>query len=187
MSVFEIVLHQGRANLKYENEARLDGGLKVAERMHWWMRHAERVKMATYLYPTNTWAPLLRTSGGDLLRTPQYHALSMLAAHREAEGTAVETAGGRIDAAASTGNGKLTVSLLNQEERPVRTTVRAGAVGQPRVAAAAVLTGDPGDENSFEAPDRVVPRDAEVSAEEGTLTLSCEPHSLTVIQCELTP
>ena len=64
MSVFEIVLHQGRASLKYENEARLDGGLKVSERMHWWMRHAERVKMATYLYPTNTWAPLLRTSAG---------------------------------------------------------------------------------------------------------------------------
>ena len=98
----------------------------------------------------------------------------------------MEKAGDRIDAAASTG-GKLTVSLLNMEERPVRTTVRAGAVGQPRVAAAAVLTGDPGDENSFEAPDRVVPRDAEVSAEEGILTLSCEPHSLTVIQCELMP
>ena len=187
MSVFEIVLHQGRADLKYENEARLDGGLKVAERMHWWMRHADRVKMATYLYPTNTWAPLLKTSGGDLLRTPQYHAMSMLSAHREAESIDVETAGGRIDAAASAGNGKLTVSLLNQEERPVRTTVRAVGVGHPRAAAAAVLTGDPGDENSFEAPDRVVPRDAEVSMEEGTLTVSCEPHSLTVIQCELMP
>ena len=113
--------------------------------------------------------------------------MSMLSAHREAESIDVETAGGRIDAAASAGNGKLTVSLLNKEERPVRTTVRAGAVGHPRAAAAAVLTGDPGDENSFEAPDRVVPRDAEVSMEEGTLTVSCEPHSLTVIQCELMP
>ena len=188
MSVFEIVLHQGRANLTYENEARLDGGLKVAERMHWWMRHADRVKMATYLYPTNTWAPLLQTSGGELLRTPQYHAMSMLAAHREAESIGVETAGDRIDAAASTGNGKLTVSLLNKEERPVRTAVRAGAVGHPRVTAATALTGDPGDENSFEAPDRILPRGAEISSEEdGTLTVSCEPHSLTVIQCELKP
>ena len=56
--------------------------------------------------------------------------MSMLAAHREAEYGCGDR-GGRIDAAASTGNGKLTVSLLNQEERPVRTTVRAGAVGQP--------------------------------------------------------
>ena len=189
MSIFEIVLHQGRANLTYENEARLDGALMAAEKMHRWMRHAEHVKMATYLYPTNTWAPLLKSRGADLIRTPHYQALAMLRAHAGAEAVAVEVdAGESLDIMASTGGeGKeLTVSLLNQDaEKAVAATLQVQGKGVLRSVKASVLTGDGADENTFESPERIAPAETAVAVRDGRLSLSCPPMSLTAVQCEL--
>jgi len=189
MSIFEIVLHQGRANLTYENEARLDGALMAAEKMHRWMRHAEHVKMATYLYPTNTWAPLLKSRGADLIRTPHYQALAMLRAHAGAEAVAVEVdAGESLDIMASIGGeGKeLTVSLLNQDaEKAVAATLQVQGKGVLRSVKASVLTGDGADENTFESPERIAPAETAVAVRDGRLSLSCPPMSLTAVQCEL--
>ena len=189
MSIFEIVLHQGRANLTYENEARLDGALMAAEKMHRWMRHAEHVKMATYLYPTNTWAPLLKSRGADLIRTPHYQALAMLRAHAGAEAVAVEVdAGESLDIMASIGGeGKeLTVSLLNQDaEKAVAATLQVQGKGVLRSVKASVLTGDGADENTFESPERIAPAETAAAVRDGRLSLSCPPMSLTAVQCEL--
>ena len=189
MSIFEIVLHQGSANLTYENEARLDGALKAAEKMHRWMRHAEHVKMATYLYPTNTWAPLLKSRGADLIRTPHYQALAMLRAHAGAEAVAVEVdAGESLDIMASIGGeGKeLTVSLLNQDaEKAVAATLQVQGKGVLRSVKASVLTGDGADENTFESPERIAPAETAAAVRDGRLSLSCPPMSLTAVQCEL--
>ena len=188
MSVFEIVLHQGRATLTYENEATLEGALKVAERMHAWMRCAEHVKMATYLYPTNTWAPLIVTRGADLVRTPHYYAMSMLSAHRTAKGVGVEGGAGGIDAVASLADNRLTVSLLNKHaDQAAETTVHVDLVGHPvaNSVTATVLTGDRGAENGFDSPDRIVPMESNVRVADGSLGIPCPPASLTVVQCDM--
>ena len=190
MTIYDIVLHQGRSRLTYEDDTRLDDALMAAEKMHRWMRHAEHVKMATYLYPTNTWAPLLKTRGADLIRTPHYHALAMLGAHAGAEAVGVEGKGaGVLDAMASVsrdGRG-VTVSLLNRDEqKAVETTAEVqGASGAIlRSATATVLTGEDADENTFETPERISPRKAAAEVKDGRLSVSCPPMSLTVLRCD---
>ena len=80
--------------------------------------------------------------------------------------------------------GKTVLSIVNhrtEEPAEVRIQVKAGESTLPSTAAAMVLTGDPADENTFEAPDNVKPRAAKVEGEQGDWRVVCEPSSLTVV------
>ncbi len=191
MSFYEMVLKQGRANLTYENEARLDGALYAAAQMHVFMRYAKHVKMANYLYPTNAWAPLIKTAGPNFVRTPHYHVFGMLKEHLGAEviGVGLDgTVGLDVMASVARDNRQLTVSLINRQEgKPVDVALcvndREGRL--PQSAAAKVLTGDAADQNTFEKPDRVRPDETKIHIKDGKLSVTCEPVSLTVVTCDL--
>ena len=91
----------------------------AVEKMHLFMRYAKRIKMASFLYPTNCWAPWIKTSGPKLVRTPHYHAFDILKEHLRAETIGVEfnsTDGLDVMASLAKGGRELTVSILNQQE-----------------------------------------------------------------------
>ena len=192
MSTSECVLMAGQSpNVKHETDARLDGALMAAEKMHLFMRYAERAKMASFLYPTNCWAPWIKTSGPNLVRTPHYHVFDILKEHLRAETIRVElngTDGLDVMASLAKDGGQLTVSLLNQQEGK---TVDAGMRLKhyegtlPQSAAAKVLTGNPADQNTFDAPDTVIRQEAKVDIKNSELSVSCKPVSLTVVTCNL--
>ena len=188
MSIYEIVLQQGQSNLTYENDARMDGALILAESMHLYMRYARSVKSASFLYPTNAWTPLIKTRGPDFVRTPHYHAFRLLNLHERATVVGVEKEEkSDLDVMASLdeGSGTLTVSLVNRGERSVDASLRLGGEAQWQSASATVLTGSAADENTFDDPEKVIPRESDVSVTEGRLSVSCEPGSLTVVQGEI--
>lgn len=192
MSMSEIVLAQGRANLSYENESRMDGAVNAAKQMHMFMRHAKHVKSACFLYPTNAWTPLLKTRGADFVMTLHGHVLSMLKQHQEAEVLGATTdAEDNLDVIASTDaeRSRLTISLVNeQDDKPVHATLRIedGAGRISAITSAEALAGSPEDQNTFDKPDNVMPTEAEGTIEDGTLSITCAPTSLTVVSCDCT-
>lgn len=189
MSVYEIVLQQGRTtDLKYENDSRLDGAMIAAEKMHVYMRYARYVKMTSFLYPTNTWSPLIKTNGPQFVRTTHFHALKMLHAHVGGEVVAAESDEMDVMASIRPDNGQLTVSLLNPDpKRAVDTAVNLnGGHGKgPQSMQVQVLTGDGADQNTFEQPDKVIPRAGKAEIRDGKIMVTCPPMSLTLINCDL--
>ena len=189
MSVYEMVIQQGRVtHLSYENDSRLDGAVIAAEKMHLYMRYATYVKMTSFLYPTNTWSPLIKTSGAKFVRTPHFYALKMLHAHVGGEVLAVEADGLDVMASVARNDERVTVSLLNPDPtKAVDAVVNLdGANGKvPQSALAQVLTGDGADQNTFEQPDKVVPKAGKVEISDGKMKVSCPPTSMTVVHCDL--
>ena len=189
MSMAEIVLAQGRTNLSYENEARMDGAVSAAKQMHMFMRYAAYVKSACFLYPTNAWTPLLQTRGAELVVTAHGHLLGMLKAHQGgAVVGATEGEGDGVDvlATADDAGGKLVVSLVNEAEGAVDVTVGiGGGAGVIASATATVISGAAGDQNSFAEPGKVTPREGTVAVEGGRLKLACAGMSVTVLGCEV--
>lgn len=55
----------------------------------------------------------------------------------------------------------------------------------PRSATAKVLTGNPGDHNTLDAPDTVIPQDVKVDIKNRELFVSCKPISLSAVTCNL--
>ena len=174
MSVYEIVLQQGRANLKYENEARMDGALILAETLHLYMRYARHVKSASFLYPTNAWTALIRTRGPDFVRTPHFHAFRMLNQHQGAQILGIEghEDGNDLDIIPSFAEetGKLTLSVLNRQDRTIEAAIRIDDGARLlQSATATVLTGDPEDQNTFDEPDKVTSRQTAALISDGVL------------------
>ncbi len=192
LSTSECVLMAGQTpDIPHESDARLDGALMAVEKMHLFMRYAKRIKMASFLYPTNCWAPWIKTSGPKFVRTPHYHAFDILKEHLRAETIGVElnsTDGLDVMASLTKDGRQLTVSLLNQQEgKTVDADMRLkddeGRL--PHTAAAKVLTGNPADQNTFDVPDTVIPQEAKVEIKNGELSVTCKPVSLTVVTCNL--
>ena len=201
LPIHEVVLKAGQqTELTYEGVVTLVAALGGAFQLHGFMRNADRVKLATLLYPTNTWGPLVKTDGPRFIRTANYHVLELLMAHKGAELIEVELdEKDRIDAVASASKDgrRITVSLLSLP--PLHNPSRAGKTDQavevrirvkgdggrlPGKAKATILTGNPGDQNTFEDPDRVKPGAGEIRGTQDEWIVLCEPYSLTVVTFE---
>ena len=169
----------------FEGRVKLDAGLRTARRLHGLIRTADRVKLATFLYPTNTWGPLVRSEGAQLIRTPNYHVHDLLQDHMDAESVGVDlTDPDVLDVTASRSSDGRTVflSLVNPaENEPVDLTVRLASGSYGSRAKVRVLGGDPSDENTLEEPDSVVPHTTTIEGQGGEWSLVCEPHSVTVL------
>ena len=89
-------------------------------------------------------------------------------------------------ASASKDRKKATVSIVNKDKnKSVDVKLQlSGAEGNLPGKATALLTGDPEDENSFEEPEKVMPRAWKVEGKGSEWSVVCEPFSLTVITFE---
>jgi alpha-N-arabinofuranosidase len=159
-------------------------------------RHAERVRMANIAQMVNVLQAMVLTDGEKMLLTPTYHVFRMYVPFQDATFVPVRLEAGfythrhialpRVDAiAAKDAAGRLWLAVTNLDpNRPV--TVEASFAGvTPKSAAGETLTAPGVDSvNTFEAPRTVAPKPIQAQVRGGTVALTLEPRSVTVISVE---
>ena len=156
-------------------------------------RHADRVRMANIAQMINVLQAMILTDGPKMVLTPTYHVFRMYVPFQDATSVPVTFDAGRythgsitlprIDTiAAKDASGTLWLALANVDpHRPVEiATTLAGMT--PRSASGETLSGTAIDSvNTFEAPNTVAPKPAQVKLEGQRLSLTLAPKSVTVI------
>jgi alpha-N-arabinofuranosidase len=159
-------------------------------------RHADRVRMANIAQMINVLQAMILTDKGKLVLTPTYYVFKMYVPFQDATFMPVVfdagtyTHGGvslpRVDAIAAKGvDGKLLLEITNLDaENPV--TINADLTGiAAKSAKAETLTGAAVDSiNTFESPNAIVPKQTAVKVQNGKLSLTVAPRSVTVVSIE---
>ena len=159
-------------------------------------RHADRVRMANIAQMVNVLQAMILTDKEKMVLTPTYHVFKMYVPFQDATFVPVTfdagtyTQGGitlpRVDAiAARDAAGKAWVAVTNVDpNRP--TTISASVAGlTARSAAGQTLTAPRVDSvNTFEVPATVAPKPITARVQDGTITLTVEPKSVTVISVQ---
>ena len=159
-------------------------------------RHADRVRMANIAQMINVLQAMILTSKEKMILTPTYHVFRMYVPFQNATFVPVTFDAGtykqgeislpRVDAiAAKDASGKLWVEITNVDpERGAEIEFDVAGV-KAKAASGETLTAPKVDSvNSFEAPQTVVPKPISAKAQNGKLTVSVEPKSVTVISIE---
>jgi alpha-N-arabinofuranosidase len=158
-------------------------------------RHTKRLHMANIAQTVNVLQAVVLTEGDRMVKTPTYYAFEMykpfmdatfipLAFEEMDEYTLGEISVPRVTAsAARTAAGELVIALVNLHPED-SVTVEADLEGiEGQSASARTLTGDAMDaQNSFEAPQNVVPRVLEVELDKDELEVELPAMSVTVIR-----
>ncbi len=156
-------------------------------------RHADRVRMANIAQMINVLQAMILTDGPKMVRTPTYHVFRMYVPFQDATSVPVTFDAGRythgsitlprLDAiAAKDASGVLWLALANVDPHQPAEIATTLAGFTPRTAAGETLTGAAIDSvNTFEAPDTVVPKPAQVRLDGQRLSLTLPPKSVTVI------
>ena len=181
------------AFLQQQNSQR--DALIAALNLNIFIRHAERVRGANVAQMVNVLQAMILTSDRGIVLTPSYHAFRLYIPFQDAQRLPLAFEPGevrvgdvrlpRLDAVAARGrDGRVWLSLVNLDpQRPL-----AVSLGGQAVAASArgeVLAAPRFDSvNSFEQPQRVVPRPVAVRAVDGRLTVTLPPASLSVLALE---
>ena len=156
-------------------------------------RHAPRVRMANIAQMINVLQAMILTDGPKMVRTPTYHVFRMYVPFQDATFVPVTFDAGRythgaitlprLDAiAARDASGTLWLALTNVDpHRPVEiATTLAGIT--PRSAAGETLTAAAIDSvNTFDAPETVAPKPAQVKLDGQRVLLTLAPKSVTVV------
>ncbi len=154
-------------------------------------RHSKRVKMANIAQAVNVLQAVILTEGEKMLLTPTYHVFDLYKAHQDsdavycfsenenlAEGKNVPM----VSSSASVKDGVMTLTVANCSYDEVCEISCDVCNFNATSATARILTGDPHDLNSFDAPEKVVIKDHEVKLEGGKLTIPLPACSV----CEVT-
>jgi alpha-L-arabinofuranosidase len=162
-------------------------------------RNAEVVEMASYApllahvdawqwAPNLIWFDNLRSFG-----TPSYYVQQLFGAHQgstllpiSTDGQTTNGTGGLYSSAAlDSRTREVIVKLVNATSTPRGVRIDLPGARLQNAARAFVLTGQPDDENSLEAPTRVAPREQPLAAEGASASSELLPHSLTVVRLTL--
>jgi len=160
------------------------------------VRHADRVRGANIAQMINVLQAMILTDKDKMVLTPTYYIFKMYVPFQDAMFLPVMfdadtyTHGGvslpRVDAIAAKGaDGRLLLEITNLDaENPV--TIDADMLGiTAKSAKAETLTGAAVDSiNTFASPNTVVPKSAAVKIQDGKLSLTLEPRSVTVVSIE---
>jgi alpha-N-arabinofuranosidase len=164
-------------------------------------RHVDKVAMANVAQLVNNLHSLFFAHEDRFAVTPTYHVFDMYQVHQGARSVRVEFAGtplshaGRartlslpaLSGSASVRDRRLTLTVTNLDAgQPREASIDLRGV-KPTAAAATTLTAATLDEvNTFDAPDRVRPKDGRVTLpREGSLTCVFPPASVTRLQFDL--
>ena len=159
-------------------------------------RHADRVRMANIAQMINVLQAMILTDKEKMVLTPTYYVFKMYVPFQDATFVPVTfdagafTHGGvslpRVDAIAAKGaDGKLLLEITNLDaENPVAIDADLAGI-TAKSANAETLTGAAVDSiNTFESPNTVVPKPAAVKIQNGKLSLTVAPRSVTVVSIE---
>ncbi|MCB2076159.1 MAG: alpha-N-arabinofuranosidase [Novosphingobium sp.] len=182
-------------NLKQQNSMR--DALVAAIHLNVFARHADRVRMANIAQMVNVLQAMVLTDGAKMVRTPTYHVFRMYVPFQDARLLPVSMDPGEIrlgeavlprrDAiAARAADGSLWLSVVNIDpQAPTSITLEISGV-KARRASGEVLSAARFDAiNTFDQPDTVAPRAADVGAVDGKVRLSLPPASVAVVKVEL--
>ena len=159
-------------------------------------RHADRVRMANIAQMVNVLQAMILTDKEKMVLTPTYHVFKMYVPFQDATFVPVAFDAGtythgaitlpRVDAIAARDKaGQLWMAVTNVDpNRPV--TIAATLAGlTARSAAGQTLTAPRVDSvNTFDAPNAVAPRPIAAKVQGGTITLTLEPKSVTVVSIQ---
>ena len=159
-------------------------------------RHGDRVRMANIAQMINVLQAMILTDKEKMVLTPTYHVFRMYVPFQDATFVPVSFDAGtythgtvtlpRVDAiAAKDKAGKLWLAVTNLDpNRPAAIEARLAGV-TPRSAAGETLTAPTVDSvDTFEAPNTVAPKPISAKVQGGTVALTLEPKSVTVISVE---
>ena len=159
-------------------------------------RHAGRVRMANIAQMVNVLQAMILTDKEKMVLTPTYYVFKMYVPFQDATFIPVAFDAGtythgsvtlpRFDAIAAKGaDGKLFVEITNLDaENPA--AIEADLAGiTAKSATAQTLTGAAVDSiNTFQSPNTVVPKPTAVKVQNGKLSLTVAPRSVTVVSIE---
>jgi len=159
-------------------------------------RHADRVRMANIAQMINVLQAMILTDNEKMVLTPTYYVYKMYVPFQDADFIPVTFDAGtytqgsvtlpRLDAiAAKDSSGKLWLEITNIDpEKPA--VIEIGQTGfTAKAAKGETLTAPAVDSiNTFAAPRTVVPKPIAASLQNGKLTLTLEPKSVTVVSLE---
>jgi alpha-N-arabinofuranosidase len=156
-------------------------------------RHADRVRMANIAQMINVLQAMILTDGPKMVRTPTYHVFRMYVPFQDATFVPVTFDAGRYTHGAITlprldviagkdASGTLWLSFANVDpHRPAEIATTLTGIAA-RSASGETLTGAAIDSvNTFEAPETVAPKAAQVRLDGQRLSLTLPPKSVTVI------
>jgi alpha-N-arabinofuranosidase len=159
-------------------------------------RHADRVRMANIAQMVNVLQAMILTAKEKMVLTPTYHVFRMYVPFQDARLVSASFDAGtyahgdvslpRVDAiAARDAAGKVHLAVTNVD--PTRSVAIASSLlgFAPRSASGETLTAPKVDSvNTFDAPGTVAPRKVAPRIQGGTVHLTLEPKSVTVISLE---
>jgi alpha-N-arabinofuranosidase len=156
-------------------------------------RHADRVRMANIAQMINVLQAMILTDKEKMILTPTYYVFKMYVPFQDATFVPVAFNAGaytqgsvnlpRVDAiAAKTADGKLLLEVTNLDaENPIDIDADLAGI-TTKAASAENLTGAAVDSNNtFDSPNAVAPKSAAVKIQNGKLSLTLAPRSVTVI------
>ena len=159
-------------------------------------RHADRVRMANIAQMINVLQAMILTDKEKMILTPTYHAFRMYLPFQDAKFIPVSFDAGsyvngdiklpRVDAIAARDTaGKLWLEVTNLDpDQPLEIETSLNGI-TAKSASGETLTAPKVDSvNTFDAPNAVQPKPANVKVQSGKLVLNVEPKSVTVISIQ---
>jgi alpha-N-arabinofuranosidase len=132
---------------------------------------------------------LLLTDGPRCIRTPTYHVFDMMKAHRSKIALRTETRDRALPglSVSASRQGKEVVLTFVNPKHDSRMNVICSLSGAAPVSAKARLLHDPDFNacNTFEDPDRIVPRDHRVKVSGSGISLELPPLSIAAVTLQL--
>jgi alpha-L-arabinofuranosidase len=155
-------------------------------------RQADKLVMCNIAQIVNVLHSMLLTSGEKCIRTPAYYAFDLMKEHRGRTAVFVDTGDASplgLSVSASRKENELVLTCVNPKHdaaMPVRCQLSGGASA---TRATARVLGDPDFNacNTFENPDRIVPKAHQVAASGRKLSLDLPPMSIVTAVVTLTP
>jgi len=157
--------------------------------------HARRVKMANLAQMVNVLQAVILTDEEKMIKTPTYHVMHMYKVHHDALLLTTEITNNSkykglpaISVSASKqSNGKTNFSMVNiDSDNETMVELSIGSSKSRNSVSATILTSDKiQDHNSFENPEKVVPKEfKDYKLVKGKLRVKMPPHSLVVLSLD---
>jgi len=171
-------------------------GILASLNLNIFARHADRVRMANIAQMINVLQAMILTDKKRMVLTPTYHVFRMYVPFQDSTFVPVAFDAGtythgsvtlpRVDAiAAKSTDGKLLVEITNLDAENSATIDAHMAGVAVKSATAETLTAPAVDSiNTFDVPNAVVPKPTAVKLQNGEISLTVQPRSVTVISLE---
>jgi alpha-N-arabinofuranosidase len=159
-------------------------------------RHADRVRMANIAQMINVLQSMILTDKEKMVLTPTYYVFKMYVPFQEATLVPVDFDPGtlhrdgitlpRVDAvAAKDASGKLWLEITNLDpDKPVEIDAQITGMTVSSAKGETLTAPQVDSVNSFATPNTVVPKPFSARVKDGSLTMTVEPKSITVISLE---